>query len=139
MQARVLFTMACLLGAACGSSSSGPATEPANPCATKGASYLETFTEQFGNCGPLAAQTIDVSATGTVTTPIKVTCASASLSGCAAHNSDCTFSNQGNDFTESFDVTFAADGSSATGSLTITGKGNAGMCTSTYKIVMVRQ
>ena len=129
---------------ACGSGGSGGASgttnEQANPCATKGASYLETLTEQAGGtCGAITSQVVNINSDGTLTTSTPITCAHVSQTGCTAQDTDCTFTSMGYNFTETFDVTFASDGSSAHGLITISGSGNGMSCTSTYTVTFAKQ
>jgi hypothetical protein len=127
---------------ACSSSSaaSGPSSEPANPCATKGASYLETLVEQAGGtCGPITSQVVNINSDGTITTSTPLSCAHVSQTGCVAQDTDCTFSSMGFDFSETFDVTFTSDGSSASGLITLSGSGNGQNCASTYDVTFARQ
>jgi hypothetical protein len=124
------------------SSGSGVQTfsEQANPCATRNATYLETGTEQpGGTCGPFPSQVVNIGADGSLTLPSSISCASFSQDGCTARATDCTFSSQGYDFTETFETTFASDGSSAQGILTISGTGHGQTCSSTYDVTMTRQ
>ena len=84
-----------LASAACSSSteSPGPTDEAANPCATDGASYLETLVEESGGtCGPIPSELVNVNPDGTITTPTPITCAHVSQTGCTAQDTDCTFS-----------------------------------------------
>jgi hypothetical protein len=135
-----------LLSVAGCSSSSSPSSgntsssEIANPCATKGASYVESFVEQQGGtCGPISNVLVNVNSDGTITTSTPITCAHVSQNGCTAQDTNCTFSSNGFDFTETFDVTFADDGSSAHGVVTISGSGKGQSCTSTYDVTFTRQ
>jgi hypothetical protein len=129
---------ACSSGS--GTSGNGSGSEPANPCATKGASYLETLTEQAGGtCGTVSSQVVNVNSDGTITTSTPITCAHVSQNGCTAQDTDCTFSSMGYDFSETFDVTFTSDGSSAMGLVTISGSGNGQSCNSTYNVSVTRQ
>ncbi len=120
----------------CGSGSSSP---QANPCATAGATYLETLTQTSGTCGPIASQVVNVSPDGTLTLPTSISCASTNQTGCTARDSDCAFTSQGFDFTETFSVTFAKDGSSAAGVLSLSGTGMGMSCSSSYKVTFTRQ
>lgn len=122
-----------------GSSSSGTTTESANPCATKGATYVETFTQQSGNCGPIPSQVININPDSTVTTSVQISCAIQTQTGCKVQVTDCTWTSQGYMFTETGETTFAQDGSSATGIFSITGMGNGQSCSSSYSIEIVRQ
>jgi hypothetical protein len=111
-----------LLVAGC-SGSSGPSDHSANPCATPGATYVEVFTQTSGNCGPIPNQVINVSPGGDVTASSTISCASSNQNGCTATGSDCTFTSQGFDFTETYSTTFASDGSAAMGVLSLSGNG----------------
>jgi hypothetical protein len=120
--------------AACGGSSN----PEANSCATKGATYLVTFTEVSGNCGPVASQIVNVNPDGTITNPNNITCAGSSVQGCTINNNACTYSSQGYNVTFTTSVTFSSDGASASGleSFSISG---AGSCTETYRVSYLRQ
>jgi len=111
----------------------------ANPCATRNSTYLETLTEVSGNCGSIPSAIVNVNADGTLTESTTITCASTSQTGCTARNSDCKWSANGIDFTETFETTFEQDGTSATGLLTLSGNGNGQSCTETYNVSFVRQ
>ncbi len=131
-------TAGALLGlAAC--SSSSPSMDQANSCATPGASYVETFTQTSGNCGPLASQVINISAGGSVTLPTTISCASSTQTGCKIQNSDCTYSANGFNYTFSSSLTFASDGSSASGVYSVSGTGMGMSCASSYAINEQRQ
>ncbi len=128
---------------ACGSTTSsgtsGPQQEMANPCATRGATYLESFVQVSGTCGAIPSEIINISSNGTITTTSAVTCASVSQTGCTAQDSDCTSTANGYSITATTDVTFASDGSSATGLETVSMTGNGTSCTSTYDVTATRQ
>ena len=64
---------------ACGGSSNSIA---ANPCATKGATYLATSTEVSGNCGPVASQVVNVNPDGTITSRAAKRAGARSVQGC---------------------------------------------------------
>lgn len=135
----LLASMACSSGGT-GSGSNGSSTQPANPCATKNATYLEMVSQQpGGTCGQVNSQVINVNADGTITLPTTITCASLTVTGCTTRGSDCTYTSNGDSFTENFETTFAQDGSSATGVLSISGMGNGASCSSTYDMTATRQ
>jgi hypothetical protein len=119
---------------ACGGSSN----DQANPCATKGATYLVSYTELSGNCGPIPSSVVNVNPDGTITDPNHITCASSSVQGCTTQNNSCTWSSQGFNFMATTSVTFSADGASASGIATISASG-AGSCTETYNLFYGRQ
>jgi hypothetical protein len=119
---------------ACGGSSNNQA----NPCATKGATYLATFTEVSGTCGPIPSQVVNVNPDGTITDTSNETCASVYQQGCTATRNSCTWSSQGFNFTSTSSVTFASDGASASGIVTLSASG-AGSCAETYNVSYVRQ
>ena len=132
--------VATVVGACGGSSNSnGPTQRAANPCATRGATYLVTFVQMSGTCGPLASQVINISPSGTVTSAVPITCASGNQSGCMAQENDCTWTANGFSYTATTDTTFAQDGSSATGLESITATGNGTACASTYDVTFTRQ
>jgi hypothetical protein len=132
-------TMIVGCGSSTSSGTSGPQQETANPCATRGATYLESLVQVSGTCGAIPSEIFNVSSNGTVTTTSAVTCASVSQTGCTAQDSDCTYTSNGLSVTMTDDVTFAADGSSATGLATISATGSGVSCTSTYQVTMTRQ
>jgi len=123
------------------SSGSGPSnTLAANPCATPGASYLETFAEQpGGTCGTAPSQVLNVNTNGTVTSSVPVSCASTEQSGCTAHDADCAETTNGVTCMVTTDVTFASDGSSATGLETLSCSNASSSCVSTYTVSAARQ
>jgi hypothetical protein len=136
----VLFLVLAL--PACGnsdSSAAGPTNVPANPCATPNSTYLQTFTEVSGNCGPIPSVITNINADGTITQTTPINCASVTQSGCTARDTDCAWSASGFSYSETFETTFMQDGSSATGLLTLSGMGNGQICSETYNISMVRQ
>ena len=124
----------------CSSSSSGPERAPANPCATRNATYIESCTETSGNCPSIPQQVINVNPDGTITLPTPISCATVTQTGCTARDSDCTFStSNGTQGTETFETTFASDGSSATGVITVTLTNGSASCTGTYECMMTRR
>jgi hypothetical protein len=130
-----------LLLAACSSNTSGgPANEQANPCATPGATYLMSFSEEAGGtCGPVSSQIININSDGTISTPSSVSCANVTQDGCTAKDTDCTETVNGGTATVTTDVTFSSDGSSASGLETLTVTSNGQSCTSTYQVSATRQ
>jgi hypothetical protein len=126
---------------ACGSDSAtaSPTKVAANPCATPNSTYLQTFTEVSGNCGPIPSAITNINADGTITQTTSITCANVTQSGCTARDTDCTWSSSGFSYSETFETTFAQDGSSATGLATLTGMGNGQSCSETYNLSLVRQ
>jgi hypothetical protein len=123
---------------ACGGG--GSTTEPANACATRGATYVETFTElPGGTCGPTPPEIIRVSPGGTISNPQPIKCGMLNQEGCTSHETDCTYASSG--YADSFtrEMTFTADGSSASGQCTFMATGNGIACTSTYDIAWTRE
>ena len=120
---------------------SGPSDAPANTCATKNASYLETLTElPGGTCGRGSLQSININADGAFTSSNPINCEHVSQTGCTATDTGCKFSSQGVDFAETIVTTFTEDGSSASGLLTLSSHhGNGESCASTYGVTLVRQ
>jgi hypothetical protein len=131
--------VACSSNGGNGTTSSAATTEKANPCATKGATYLETATEQSGNCGQIPSQVININPDGTLTTSVAISCAMQTQTGCKAQITDCTWTANGYSYSETGETTFASDGSSATGLVTITAMGNGQSCSSTYSVTFMRQ
>ena len=123
-----------LIGVACG----GSPPPGVNPCATRGATYLATFTEVFGNCGPIPSQVITVNPDGTITTSVNPNCGISSVEGCTVTNSNCTWSAQGVNFLSTYSVTFASDGMSASGIATLSAL-SGGQCFESYKLSYVRR
>lgn len=121
------------------SSSSSTSHPLANPCATKGATYLEHFVQESGDCGALPDEIVNIGADGTLTSSSSVSCATVSQNGCTAQDSDCTTTNNGVTCMVTTDVTFARDGSSASGLESVTCTGNGASCTSTYQVSAARQ
>jgi hypothetical protein len=113
----------------------------ANPCATRGATYLATFAEMSGGtCGPVPQQIVNVDSNGQITNGTSITCANDDLNGCTEMKSGCmgTTSN-GCSATIQTDVTFASDGSGASGLETIQVTCGASVCSSTYRVSLARQ
>lgn len=113
--------------------------ELANPCATRGATYLEIVSELSGNCGPIPETILNINQDGTITSPTPIVCASVSQNGCTARDTDCVFSSQGYIFSMTFETTFSEDGSYASSIVTLSGTGNGQSCTETYSSTMTRQ
>lgn len=136
----VAVCVACSSSGGNGATSSGSTSAlKANPCATKGATYLETFTEQSGNCGMLTSQVVNINPDGTITTTVQISCAMQTQAGCKTQATDCTWSANGYSYNETLESTFAQDGSSATGIATVTAMGKGQSCSSTYNITITRQ
>jgi hypothetical protein len=127
---------------ACGSSSKSSSEQQANPCATRNATYLETFTEMAGGtCGPIAQEIVNIGSDGTISNGASISCAMTQQDGCTARDSGCTTTtSNGCTATIQTDVTFAADGSSASGleSVTVTCPSGSS-CGSTYQVSAQRQ
>ena len=119
--------------AACGGSSNH-----ANPCATKGATYLATYTAISGNCGQIPSTIVNVNPDGTITNANQIACASEYDQGCTHTANSCTWSSQGYNFTQTSSVTFSSDGASASGIVSLSASG-AGSCAGTYNVSFVRQ
>lgn len=133
-------TLLLIAVAACSSSSGAPGTEEANPCATPGASYLESFVEMAGGtCGPLSNAIVNISSSGTITTETPLTCGSTMQTGCTAQDTDCSFATNGTTCSVTTDVTYASDGSGAMGLETLTCTMGTAGCTSTYQVTATRQ
>lgn len=115
-----------------------------NPCVSANASYLVSFTEISGDCGPIPDQVLVVPADGVIT--IEASCNKGPrYSGCSVflENMVCTYYNSEYDVnvteTQSGQVTWAEDGSSGKGMVTwrISAEGYY-PCTSTYEYNAVR-
>lgn len=82
--------LALLLVVSCGSDSgSSPADQPANPCATPGATYLQSFMEVSGDCGPLPRRSSTSTRTERFTTNTKVERAKVTQAGCTVRDTGC--------------------------------------------------
>jgi hypothetical protein len=133
-----------------GSSNGGSSTQPANPRATQNATYSALLTLQPGETcgGPIVLPAhycdqknpceIKVNADGTINLPTNVTCASFTVTGCTTRGSDCTYTSNGESFTEDFETTFAEEGVAATSITSIKGMGNGQSCSSTYSVASTR-
>lgn len=135
-------TLACCLGLiACSSDGDDdkPKTSNANPCATPGATYLQTSTVIDGNCGDIPAQIINIGNDGTLSEdPIQ--CDRIEQDGCRAHNTNCVLRTADCTNTFTFTTTFEDDGSSASGLTTMKISCKDGSsCLGTYSVEMVRQ
>jgi hypothetical protein len=117
---------------------SSTSTDEANPCATAGATYLETSTEEAGGtCGAVSPQIITISQDGTLAT--SETCTTIMQTSCTAQDSGCVTTSNGVTCTSTTDVTFASDGSSASGLITLSCTEGATSCVSTYNVSIQRQ
>lgn len=125
--------------AAC-SSSTPPATNVANPCATRGASYVAHFVEQSdGTCGPMGDQIITVLRDGTLAGP-PLQCDSLTLDACTGRDTNCVTTSNGVTCHITVETTFLNDGSSASGSETLAcSQEGRTPCTSTYTTTLTRQ
>jgi hypothetical protein len=125
------------------SSKDGGSTPQANPCATKGASYLLTFTEMSGGtCGPVPNQVLNINSDSDGTNNNGVNpCASSELTGCTTRDSDCTSNVNGISCTFNTESTFSSDGATLSGmeTLSCTYGSPSQSCTSTYSITGMRQ
>src|SRR5262249_46122489 len=112
----------------------------ANPCATPGATYLQTFTTVSGGCGDIPSGIVNIGNDGTVPGSNGVVCERVEQDGCRAHDTNCRSSSNGCMLNETFDVSFASDGSSATGLISVQINCNDGSaCSGTYRVSMTRQ
>ncbi len=138
-----LLALAVAICAGCGSA--GPSTAmPSQPmltdsCATPGATYLESFTQTSGTCGPVPSEIVDISPEGTVVLASSMTCSSANWTNCTLQYNDCTTNVNGVLYTTTSSVTFAIDGGSASGAASVAATGNGIVCASTYNVTAVRQ
>jgi hypothetical protein len=122
------------------SSGGGSGGTAANPCATPGATYLLTFTENpTGTCGAIPSELITISSSGQVITSTPLSCQSQMVSGCTEQNTNCTITSNGATCSATSDVTFAMNGASASGMETISCSGSGQSCTSTYTVSAARQ
>jgi hypothetical protein len=144
IMARLFAVLACLTVACGGNDSSKQATNPpapkANPCATPGATYLNTYTTVSGDCGDIASDITNIGDDGTVPAAMGVTCKSYEQDGCRAHNTGCSTTQGKCTLTATTDVTFSDDGSTASGLFSaaiVCTDGSS--CSGTYQIMSVRQ
>jgi hypothetical protein len=129
-----------LIVAGCSSSSSaGPTDDLANQCASKGATYLQSFTETSGTCGPLSSIVVKINSDGTFYVASPVHCTSVEQDGCTTSETDCQATVDGVTGTFTFDTTFAADGSEGTGVETYTLTNGSSTCMSTYDVTFTKQ
>jgi hypothetical protein len=127
---------------ACGSSSGNSATtELANPCVTKGATYLITFEEQDGGtCGPVPQGVVNVSSTGTVLNGDNFPCASQAQNGCTTQENDCTTTLTGGiNCAVTASLTYEDGGAQGTGLEDFVCSGSSFACSSVYHVTEVRQ
>jgi hypothetical protein len=111
----------------------------ANPCATKGATYVQRFVERAnGTCGPIPDTIVNITADGEVA-GARLDCESMTQDGCTARNAGCKTTTDGITCTGTSSVTFAADGSTSSGLITTNCSGNGLACVSTYDVSAVRQ
>jgi hypothetical protein len=111
----------------------------ANPCATPGATYLESFTTVSGDCGDVPAQIINIGNDGTVPAS-GLTCQKLEQDGCRAHDTGCQSTVNGCTGKVTTDVTFADDGATASGLLSMTVSCSDGStCAGTYEVSAERQ
>lgn len=123
----------------CVAAGCGAPPETTNPCATRGASYLESFAEQSGNCGPLPSQVVNIAPDGSVPTGgTNITCESTNQSGCTTQRSNCAWTGSGNSYNATSTLTFTQDGSKASGLFTVSVSGNSS-CMETYAVTWTRQ
>lgn len=135
-----------------GSSDGGPSLQPPNQCATMNGTYSAGLSEQpGGTCGSYVPSPfcqkgasevspceMKVNADGTIDLPTNMTCASLTVTGCTTRGSDCTYTSNGESFTENFETTFAESGIAATGTISITGMGDGQSCSSTFNVTATR-
>lgn len=142
---KIFLALSVLALAGCGSESKEedhPQTFEKNQCVTAGASYLETFTETNGDCGPMADEVINVPADGMLTFP-KGCSGLPTYQGCSVFvDSTCNRydPNIGNyTMSQTGKMEWAVDGSSGQGMFTvhITAAGYY-PCTSTYAVNATR-
>jgi hypothetical protein len=109
---------------------------PANPCATRGAVYTETFEELDGDCGPMAPDSIVVTDDGTVLS--SMVCSGVTTAGCTATDSGCRWSSDAAEFSSTFTTVFAVDGMSAHGTATLHASRGNTSCDASYSIRLER-
>ena len=124
--------LGAVLALACGGNSN-----QANPCVTRGASYLVTFTQVSGNCPAIPSTLVTVNQDGSIPTAASASC-TVNMNGCTSDN-NCTWSANGFNYTSSSHLTFTADGASASGTATLNVSGNGTSCVGTYSLTYTRQ
>lgn len=139
----ILFALGVL---GCGSSDSTPkptdaADAPrANPCATPGATYLDTYETVSGTCGDIPANISNIGDDGTVPAAAGLTCSRVEQDGCRAHDTGCRLTQNGCTMNATTDVTFSDDGATATGLISLSISCSDGSsCSGTYQITSQRQ
>jgi hypothetical protein len=116
-----------------------PSTNLANPCATRGATYLfHTVENPTGTCGPIPDQITNVNADGTVPGP-GVSCEAITQNGCTARDTNCVSGSNGNTCYTTTNVTFSDDGATASGLITVRCSNGKTSCASTYGVSARRQ
>ena len=144
MSLPTIFVLVVMGLVGCGSGGSdggggGATTNQANPCATRGATYLLHAEEQRGGtCGPLADEILNIGSDGTLPGP-PVRCDAITQDGCTARDTNCTQTTNGVTCSTTTSVTFTADGKSASGLITLRCRDSDGGCTSTYAVTAKRQ
>jgi len=131
-----------LLALACSSGEDdGPGTSQANPCATPGATYVQSFTTVAGNCGDLPDIIVNIGNEGTVTTDSPIACDKVEQDGCRAHNTGCrSRADNGCNLKSTFETEFEEDGSSASGIMTVVVSCPDGSsCAGTYEYTFTRR
>jgi hypothetical protein len=117
-------------------------TNKANPCATKGATYLFHSVENpSGTCGQTPDQIVNINADGTLATALS--CTEITQNGCVARDTDCVTTSKDGQTTcyATTSVTFADDGASASGLISIrcSSTADSSSCSSTYGVSARRQ
>jgi hypothetical protein len=140
---RMMMLVVAALLAGC-SGGSGTNSETVNPCVSKGATYLGSFTEVSGTCAPIDTTIVSVSPNGTITTGPTITCASQKNSempntGCTVQSNDCTWTAAGVNYTGSSSLTWAPDGSWAMGQWSVMTTEVHDPCSGTYEITITRE
>lgn len=124
------------------SSSFEQTTNQANPCATRGATYLLHCDElSGGNCGSISDEIFHINTDGTMPSLSEgITCDDITQDGCTARDTNCRSIVGGCVLTETFVTTFKQDGSSAQSLITLSIRCDDGSgCKSTYECFIVRQ
>lgn len=111
----------------------------ANPCATRGSTYIVQCSEVSGDCGALADSVVNIASDGTLGTSLK--CDKYEEDGCTARGTNCDAPpSEGCSIETTYATTFAADGSSADSTSSFSVKCNDGSsCYSTYTCSFTRQ
>jgi len=118
--------------------SNEPDVLKANFCAIPGASYLVHFTQMSGNCGYIPDVLVNINPDGSLPYTGLV-CQSLTTNGCTSQGTNCQFSFNGINCTETFTTTFNQDGSGGQSTIQVACQGNGVSCSSIYDATYTKQ